>query len=595
MLPSCSDAERAQEYFERALTALRDTVLGAELQDLLLPIPIRVEPESPVYRLGRAVLREMPTLYLPLRYRYVSVEEALEGAKKIAEGLASHAPHGIFDAERLLFYAAWRLLHSRAGVARAPSWFHKGGTPNFAKLYDGPWIHSTIDPDQPASLKLGQDPDTLDYDEETKAVLDKIVGPQWSSKEMRKVFKPKEALGPVDVLKRLLYYAVSGGDIPSVQVTALRWHHERGWTKECPPEVERKIHEIIEGGDAEEVFGFAPAPDKALELCEAVDNETPPLSFTYVIVRADGDYVGRLARGCVRGLQTGGGDVVAETLNAVLPKAAEGDSAQWERDRDLVLAAFRAAQMLRGEECADAARDFPDVFFVIPSPAYYAAFSASLMITALKDVKTVIKHSGDVVFAGGDDLLAFAARPAALPIVRETREAYHGDGGFHRLKDYAIPAPAAYGRSYSLRLAHSITDFMAVEVGKAHETLEEAKDSVRGKDALAISTSTGHAGVTKTADADAVEEIVRALLRGDLSRNLPYDMERVYTPSGGAGEDTRRKTEEALLPYIAKKNLKNDQPLHALAELHRDMWNYLKDKSPWQNMAELLKAVREFL
>jgi len=587
MLPSCDDAEKAQERFEKALTAIKDAVLGANPRDPPLPITLHVDPQKPIYKLGKEILQKMPTPYLPLKYRYVTVAEAYQEAKRlVGRGLP-------FDAERLLFYAAWQLLRRRAAAPRAPSWFSKGGSPNFVKLYGGPWIHSTLDPDQPASLKLGLDPAALDYDEETKAQLNKIVGPGWNPAEMRKVFKPKEALGPVDVLKRLLYYAVSGGDIPSVEATAVRWHYERGWAEGCPPEVKAMIHKVVEGGDAEEIAGPAPAPDAALRRCKPLDGETPPLSFTYAIVRADADYVGKLARGCVRGVRAG--DVAAETLDAVLPKTAEGDSAQWEKDRQAVIAAFKAVQTLREETCEDAARDFPDVFLVIPSPAYYAALSASLMISALKDVKTVLRHGGDVVFAGGDDLLAFAARPAVLPIAKETREAYHGEGGFHRLRNYALPAPAAYGRSYSIRLAHAITDFMAVEVDKAHEALEEAKDAVKGKDALAITTSTGHAAAVKMADLDAVEEIIKALLRGDISRNLPYDMERTYTPDGETRDETRRKAEQTLLPHVAKRNLKNNQLLQPLAKLHQDMWNYLKDKNPWQNTAELLKAAREFL
>ena len=605
MLPSCGDAEKAPERFEKALTAVKDAVLGATPQDLQLPIPLHVDAQSPVFKLGKAALQKMPMPYLPFKYRYVSIEEAYEEANKIRQRLVDRGFS--LETERLLFYAAWRVLHRKTAIPRVPSWFSRGGVPNFVKLYDGPWIHSTLDPDQPASLKLGQDPATLDYDADTKAMLGKVLGPDWSSaeapKELRRVFKPKEALGPVDVLKRLLYYAVSGGDIPSVEATALRWHYERGWAEECPPDVREVVRKVVEGGDAEELVGPSPAPDNALMRCKPKDAETPPLSFMYVIIHADGDYAGKLARGCVRGLRDEKGDVVKPTLEAVLPPA-RGEDDPWRQDREAVIKAVGVVQMFKEEECEDLACVFPDVFFVIPSPAYYAAFSASLMITALKDVKNVVKHSGDVVYAGGDDLLAFAARPAALAIVRETREAYHGEEGFHKLKNYALPAPAAYGRSYSVRLAHSITDFMAVEVEKTREALEEAKEHVKGKDALAISTSTGHVGVVKTEAADAVGEIIKAYLRRDLSRNLPYDMERTYTPDGEK-EETKRKAEEILLPHLVKRNAKKpkrEELAEKLAKLHGDMWRYLDRtkpredlKEPWLNMAGLLKAVREFL
>jgi CRISPR-associated protein Cmr2 len=615
MLPDCGEAEKAPEYFDKALTAIRDAVLGSEGVDPPLPIPLSVDKNSSIYKLTVETLRQMPMPYLPFRYRYVSVEEAREEARRLAEVLSRGGPPGVFDEERLLFYAARRLLHRRPAVPRVPSWFAKGGAPRFKKLYDGPWIHSTLDPDQPASLRFGQSPDSLDYDEATQKTLEERLGRGWDPKELKRVFKPKEALGPVDVLKRALYYAASEGRLPSVEVIALSWYYQReSWMDGCPEDVRNAVKKIVEGEDAEEVIGPSPAPDQALRRCRPPGEKAPPMSFMYAIISADGDFIGQLNRGCVRGL----GPDVGKAIDEILPKDADGDAERWRRDREAAAQALKAAQALRDAECGDAAQDFGDVAFVIPSPSYYAALSASLMVTALKDVKTVLKHGGEAVYAGGDDLLAFAARPAALEIVKETREGYHGEEGFHRLRNYALPAPAAYGRSYSVRLAHSITDFMAVEVWAAHEAVEKAKEVVKGKDALVVSTSTGHMGIAKTRNVDSVMKVVAALLEGSLSRNLPYDMEREFADERTGNIDARRRAEEALLRYIAERNARGDgkAAVEALAELHREMWESLKLKEaqdkqkraqveetcdelriegPWRNTAELLKALREFL
>jgi CRISPR-associated protein Cmr2 len=617
MLPDCGEAEKAPDYFDRALAAIRDAVLGSEDVDPPLPIPLGVDRGSPIHKLAEEALRQMPMPYLQFRYRYVSVDEAREEARSLAELLSRGGPPGAFDEERLLFYAARRLLHRRPAVPRAPSWFAKGGAPRFRKLYDGPWIHSTLDPDQPASLRFGQSPDSLDYDEGTKKALEERLGRGWDPRELRRVFKPKEALGPVDVLKRALYYAASGRRLPSVEEVALRWYAQRkSWMEGCPDDVRKAVEEIVDGGDAEEVIGPSPAPDRALERCRPPGERAPPMSFMYAIISADGDFITRLNRGCVRGL----GPDVERAVDGILPKEAEGDAERWRRNREAVAGALRSAQALRDAECGDAAQEFGDVAFVIPSPSYYAALSASLMVTALKDVKTVLEHGGEAVYAGGDDLLAFAARPAALEVVRETREGYHGEEGFHRLRGYALPAPAAYGRSYSVRLAHSITDFMSVEVGAAHEAVEKAKEAVKGKDALAVSTSTGHMGVAKTSSVGSVMGIVAALLEGGLSRNLPYDMEREFAGEGAEERDARRRAEEALLRHIAERNARGDgkAAVEALITLHKEMWESLKLKEaqdkqkraqdepkktcddlriegPWQNAAELLKALREFL
>ena len=617
MLPDCSEAEKAPDYFYRALTAVRDAVLGSEDVDPPLPIPLSVDRSNPIYKLTVETLRQMPMPYLPFRYRYVSVDEAREEARRLAELLSRGGSPGVFDEERLLFYAARRLLHRRPAMPRVPSWFAKGGAPRFKKLYDGPWIHSTLDPDQPASLRFGQSSDSLDYDETTKKTLEERLGRGWDPKELKRVFKPKEALGPVDVLKRALYYAASGGRLPSVEVIALSWYYQReSWMDGCPEDVKNAVKKIVEGEDAEEVIGPSPAPDQALRRCRPPGEKAPPMSFMYAIISADGDFIGRLNRGCVRGL----GPDVGKAIDEILPKDADGDAERWRRDREAAAQALKAAQALRDAECGDAAQDFSDVAFVIPSPSYYAALSASLMVTALKDVKTVLKHGGEAVYAGGDDLLAFAARPAALEIVKETREGYHGEEGFHRLRNYALPAPAAYGRSYSVRLAHSITDFMAIEVWAAHEAVEKAKEVVKGKDALVASTSTGHMGIAKTFDVDSVMKIVAALLEGSLSRNLPYDMEREFAEERTEEIEVRRRAEEAFLRYIAERNARGDgkAAVEALAELHREMWESLKLKEtqdkqrraqveaeetcdelrtegPWRNTAELLKALREFL
>ena len=617
MLPDCGEAEKAPDYFDRALTAIKDAVLGSQDVDPPLPIPLVGDRESPIYKLTAETLRQMPMPYLPFRYRYVSVDEAREEARRLAELLSRGGPPGVFDEEHLLFYAARRLLHRRPAMPRVPSWFAKGGAPRFKKLYDGPWIHSTLDPDQPASLRFGQSPDSLDYDEATKKTLEERLGRGWDPKELKRVFKPKEALGPVDVLKRVLYYAASEGRLPSVEVIALWWYYQRkSWMDRCPEDVKNAVEKIVAGEDAEEVIGSSPAPDQALRLCKPPGEKAPPMSFMYAIISADGDFIGQLNRGCVRGL----GPDVGEAVDEILPKDADGGAERWRRDREAVAQALKAAQELRGAECGDAARVFGDVAFVIPSPSYYAALSASLMVTALKDVKTVLKHGGEAVYAGGDDLLAFAARPAALEIVKETREGYHGEGGFHRLRNYALPAPAAYGRSYSVRLAHSITDFMAVEVWAAHEAVEKAKEVVKEKDALVVSTSTGHMGIAKTPNVDSVMKVVAALLEGSLSRNLPYDMEREFAEERTEEKEIRRRAEEALLRYIAERNARGDgkAAVEALAELHREMWESLKLKEtqekqkraqveaeetcdelrtegPWRNTAELLKALREFL
>jgi CRISPR-associated protein Cmr2 len=150
---------------------------------------------------------------------------------------------------------------------------------------------------------------------------------------------------------------------------------------------------------------------------------------------------------------------------------------------------------------------------------------------------------------------------------------------------------------------------MAVEVDEAGRLLEAAKRAVRGKDALVISASTGHAGVVRVLDVGEVERVVRAYLTGDLSRNLPHDMEAVYTPGAPAGGGDARRAEEILLAHTVRRNVRRSsgakgELVETLARLHGAVWDYLKQEvardelglaGPWHNTVELLKALREFL
>jgi CRISPR-associated protein Cmr2 len=87
MLPDCGEAEKAPDYFDKALTAIKDAVLGSEDVDPPLPIPLGVDKNSSIYKLTAETLRQMPIPYLPFRYRYVSVGGGPRGGQE-AGGVA---------------------------------------------------------------------------------------------------------------------------------------------------------------------------------------------------------------------------------------------------------------------------------------------------------------------------------------------------------------------------------------------------------------------------------------------------------------------------------------------------------------------------
>ena len=578
-LPSCSDAEKAVEYFEQALDDVRAAVLG----ERDAKIPLAGSATGDVLKIAKAALENAPRRYLPVRVRYASISEAWSSAEEAAKEVSRGAGFEV-DPARFIFWALMKTLREKPAVPHPVAWFDKGGAPKFVKRYGGPWIYSSLDPDQPAVLKLSGvvTPQGVDYDEEAKAALAQI-GVQ-NLAELAKVFRPKEALGPVDVLKRALYYGVSRDRVESVEAVALRWHYRRGYFKNCP-ELRQKVEEILQGGDAEVVFTSSEAADKALaqapRLCGG-DPAAPAPTLMYAIIKADGDNVGKLISGCLPPAQATAGE----------EPPVEGDAGQWKADKERLEKLAEAAQALGAKAKCRGAGQEVQVRYVVPSPAYYAALSASMMMTALKDVYITIKHDGEAVFAGGDDLLAFSPLATAFDIVKESREAYWGEGGFHKIGAYALPALAAYGKSYSVRAAHSITDFMAIEVEEATRLLEEAKEAVKGKDALAVSTSTGHAGFAKASHAALMKRIAEAYRSGALSRNLPYDLERWAGDGLRCGdEEACREAARAIFTYVAKRNAKNGLPAQ-LEEL-LDATGDAADAA-LKNAAELLKAAREW-
>ena len=128
------------------------------------------------------------------------------------------------------------------------------------------------------------------------------------------------------------------------------------------------------------------------------------------------------------------------------------------------------------------------------TPTYHVALSAALVRAALLDAAIIAEHDGFIVYAGGDDLLAFAPVDKSLDIVRNTRLAFGGFGGFEeseeqhpvvagekpgflKVKNVYLPMLSSICRSYSLYIAHYHYPLSAV-LSRATTLLEEAKDKL---------------------------------------------------------------------------------------------------------------------
>ena len=175
---------------------------------------------------------------------------------------------------------------------------------------------------------------------------------------------------------------------------------------------------------------------KAQETCRAllkkVTNNAgirPPSTY-YAIVMMDGDRMGRWLAGEHERMPK-----MCEAMHpAVSPKFTEqhfmsydDPQGKWQKKGLLeLLQHLQAAGQSLGDHLADW-----DQILNTPRPlstSLHASLSASLSNFALRCVRRVIeeRHLGRVVYAGGDDLLAFLPLREVLPAVRELRALFAG-------------------------------------------------------------------------------------------------------------------------------------------------------------------------
>lgn len=133
------------------------------------------------------------------------------------------------------------------------------------------------------------------------------------------------------------------------------------------------------------------------------------------------------------------------------------------------------------------------------SPALHAAISGALSAFALQLVPEIVRrHKGELVYAGGDDVLALLPTSQALACLHQLRESFSGRGG--SLDEHAIPRgwevlDSDAGRSIlslmgheasasaGLALAHYKADLRDV-IQSARQAERDAKNA--GRDALGI-------------------------------------------------------------------------------------------------------------
>jgi len=286
-------------------------------------------------------------------------------------------------------------------------------------------------------------------------------------------------------------------------------------------------------GDVKGLSEFYEAPIPSFRRKDAFMKILTPRT-KYAIVYADGDDVGKIHCGKLLTCD----EYAKSLLNVISKYACSKGEGIISKLKDSYTRVCKILKCIHGKNS-----------HIALSPTYKTALSASIMITALKDV-VVTSHKlyGMVVFSGGDDLIAL------IPIdtinnVLAYRKNYEGDNFFHRFNGTPIVSAIPHGKSISVRIV-SIFDLMSEEIINANKYLEE--EAKKGtwiylgnkwtKDTLVMSSSRSRTinhiplRMSKMPVEVTIYEKLRVLLARIhascllyiISSSLPYDFELRY-------------------------------------------------------------------
>ncbi|NON61258.1 type III-B CRISPR-associated protein Cas10/Cmr2 [Acidianus sp. RZ1] len=126
---------------------------------------------------------------------------------------------------------------------------------------------------------------------------------------------------------------------------------------------------------------------------------------------------------------------------------------------------------------------------IIVTPAWHVAISAALNRSLIKEIELVNKYDGFVIYAGGDDLLAFLPVSNVVDFILESRRAFYGgyeignQGGssnakpFYKLNEAEYPQLAVIGRSYSVVFGR-YKDPLSLLTRMSYSILENGKERI---------------------------------------------------------------------------------------------------------------------
>ncbi|BFI76544.1 type III-B CRISPR-associated protein Cas10/Cmr2 [Sulfurisphaera ohwakuensis] len=385
-----------------------------------------------------------------------------------------------------------------------PEWFHQFKN-NFGNSKN--WEYCTVCGNEPAIFKFAKKKNEDDYSDDTKKeILSKtgIAKDDGLFKELKVWFKPGEKLGPLCTIKRGLYYNLR----QKLKIFRSTDDIAYSYYKEViQPEILDECKNLKtflsrEEFDVYEIFGNPIEARKRFSMCTEIDdkklsciqkdyeisevnkafkNAIKGYREFYAIIKADVDNMTETARA----------EIEAEKYLDVLPK--------------LLKHGYFENRKVLSKNCRYLIYTYMNMVsvantinegYILMTPTYRVALSTAMMLTLLRDIKTVeVDNYGQIIYAGGDDVVALVPIDRLIDTLIGLEDNFVGKDGFFRVRNWYIPAISPNGRSFSVRIAN-IADFMTNEIQTATELLNKVKKvkwvssgEVREKFSVIISSS----------------------------------------------------------------------------------------------------------
>lgn len=398
----------------------------------------------------------------------------------------------------------------RKGILPKPEWFHQ-----FEKRFnnnseDKNWEYCTVCGNEPAIFHFAKKKNEDDYSDEIKRMILEKTGVTKDDglfKNLKVWFKPGEKLGPLCIIKRGLYYNLrqklkifrSTDDIAysyykEVVQPEIKDLNECNDLKTFLNEEEADVYETFGNpAKARRIFSkCTEIDDKKLsriqkdyeisEVTKAFKDAVKGYREFYAIIKADVDNMTETARA----------EIKAEKYLDVLPillKHGYFEDHKFQSKKGCEYLIYTYNNMA---SVANAINEG----YILMTPTYRVALSTAMMLTLLRDIRTVeVENHGQIIYAGGDDVVALVPIDRLIDTLIGLEDNFVGKGGFFRVRNWYIPAISPNGRSFSVRIAN-IADFMTNEIQTATELLNKVKKvkwtssgEVREKFSVIISSS----------------------------------------------------------------------------------------------------------